>query len=101
MYQQLVERFVFALYAYALLGTLFACVFVTRGLSRIDPGARGAGVKFRLVIFPGVIALWPLLLRRTDFFNVEYALLTAQGPRALDLPSHLVTKYEMEIVLTL
>jgi len=53
-----------ALGLYALLGALFALGFVTVGVQRIDPAAKGSGVGFRLLIFPGSVALWPLLLKR-------------------------------------
>ena len=53
-----------ALGIYALLGMLFAIAFVAVGVRRIDSGAEGSGVGFRLVSFPGAIAFWPLLLRR-------------------------------------
>ena len=49
---------------YGVLGFLFALVFLTVGIGRIDPGARGSGIGFRLTILPGVIALWPLMLVR-------------------------------------
>ena len=49
---------------YTALGTLFAIVFVAGGVGRIDPAARGAPIAFRLLILPGVAALWPLMLRR-------------------------------------
>ena len=49
---------------YTLLGTLFAAAFVTRGIDRLDPAARGAGWGFRLLIVPASALLWPLLLRR-------------------------------------
>jgi hypothetical protein len=49
---------------YAGVGILFAVPFVWRGAGRIDPVAREATPGFRLVILPGVIALWPLLARR-------------------------------------
>lgn len=49
---------------YVLAGSVFAAAFVARGVQRIDPGAVGAGWRFRLIIAPGVVALWPLLLRR-------------------------------------
>jgi len=49
---------------YAGIGALFALAFVLRGVQRIDPAARGAGWGFRLVIFPGSVALWPLLAWR-------------------------------------
>ncbi len=53
-----------ALGAYAALGLLFALGFVTRGIERIDPGARDASWGFRMIVLPGTVALWPWLLRR-------------------------------------
>ena len=50
--------------AYAAFGLLFAAVFVTWGIGRIDPAAKGSGIGFRLIVLPGVVALWPLLLKR-------------------------------------
>ena len=59
-----VELFVAALLVYAALGALFAIAFVARGVSRMDGQAAGAGLGFRLIILPGVAALWPVLLHR-------------------------------------
>jgi hypothetical protein len=53
-----------ALGVYAGLGVVFAVVFALRGIERVDPGARGSGWGFRLLVLPGVVALWPLLARR-------------------------------------
>ena len=47
---------------YGLVGFAFAIVFITRGVARVDPSAAGAPIGFRLLIFPGSLALWPLLL---------------------------------------
>ncbi len=58
------EWMVALLSAYAAIGLVFAIAFVTVGIHRIDPVADGSGVGFRLIIFPGVAAFWPLLLRR-------------------------------------
>ena len=49
---------------YLLIGLLFAVVFVTTGIERVDATARGASAGFRLLILPGVVALWPVLLRK-------------------------------------
>ena len=49
---------------YVLVGAIFAVAFVLRGVERIDSQARGAGLGFRALIFPGAVAFWPLLLRR-------------------------------------
>ncbi|MCC7388330.1 MAG: hypothetical protein IT431_06140 [Phycisphaerales bacterium] len=50
--------------AYLGLGLVFGAVFVARGISAVDPAARGASCGFRLVVLPGVAALWPLMLWR-------------------------------------
>lgn len=49
---------------YVVAGLAFAVPFVLRGVERIDPGAQGASWGFRLIVLPGVVALWPLLLWR-------------------------------------
>lgn len=53
-----------ALGVYALAGALFAAAFVTVGIHRVDPMAEHAPAGFRLIVMPGVAALWPLLLAR-------------------------------------
>ena len=50
--------------AYVAVGVLFAILFVTWGVSRVDPVAREGTRGFRLIILPGVTALWPLLAVR-------------------------------------
>jgi len=49
---------------YAALGLAFAAVFAARGAARLDGAVRGASLGFRLLLVPGSVALWPLLLRR-------------------------------------
>lgn len=49
---------------YLAVGVLIAAYFVTRGAGRIDPNAQHGTWGFRLLIFPGAAALWPVLLRR-------------------------------------
>ena len=49
---------------YALIGLAFALFFVVRGVGRIDPAAAESSVGFRVLIVPGVVAFWPLLMRR-------------------------------------
>lgn len=49
--------------AYLIAGSLFGAAFVAIGLQRVDPAARGASVAFRLIILPGVVALWPVMLK--------------------------------------
>lgn len=55
---------VWILQIYVALGVLFAVPFVVKGVGRIDPVAREGTWGFRLLIVPGVVALWPLLAKR-------------------------------------
>lgn len=65
MPEVLARTIVLCLALYALLGALYAVGFLTRRIQRVDPAAQGAGWGFRLLLAPGVIALWPLLWLRT------------------------------------
>jgi hypothetical protein len=60
----LVEWAVRLLLAYAACGLLFAIAFVSAGIHKIDAAAKGSGAGFRLIVLPGVAALWPLMLKR-------------------------------------
>lgn len=51
---------------YLLIGLAFALHFVARRIGRIDPDAREGSLGFKLLVFPGVAALWPLLLGRPE-----------------------------------
>jgi hypothetical protein len=50
--------------AYVAAGLVFAAAFVTWGVRRIDAAARAGTLGFRLIILPGVVVLWPVLLIR-------------------------------------
>ena len=64
MVEAIAILFVYSLYVYTALGAVFALAFVTVGVKRIDAQAIGSSVGFRLLIFPGSLVFWPLLLRR-------------------------------------
>ncbi|NNF03078.1 MAG: hypothetical protein HKN17_01320 [Rhodothermales bacterium] len=50
--------------AYLAAGAVTAVVALVRGLGRIDPDAREATRGFRLIVFPGLVLLWPVVVRR-------------------------------------
>jgi hypothetical protein len=56
--------FLISLGVYLACGFLFAIPFVFIGVKKIDPPAAHGSWGFRLLIFPGTLAFWPLLLRR-------------------------------------
>jgi hypothetical protein len=49
---------------YAALGFAFAVVVFTLGPERIDKGAAGMAWSVRLLVVPGLVALWPWLLKK-------------------------------------
>jgi len=50
--------------AYLACGLLFAIPFSLLGVKRIDPHAAHGSWGFRVLIIPGTMAFWPLLLKR-------------------------------------
>lgn len=49
---------------YVLAGLAFALTLHLRGLSTLDAGTQGASILFRILITPGLVALWPVMLRK-------------------------------------
>ena len=56
------EAILAAVGMYALVGVVFAALFVTAGVSKVDVAAKGGPIGFRVLIFPGSTALWPVML---------------------------------------
>lgn len=61
---QLAQFAVAAAEAYALAGVLFALAFLPRGILRVDDRLRESPWRVRLLLMPGVAALWPLFAYR-------------------------------------
>lgn len=49
---------------YAMTGVVFAVLFLLAAITRLDPRVAGAPLTLRLLLLPGVVALWPLLAWR-------------------------------------
>lgn len=64
MLEFLVHSLLGAVALYLIAGVLVAAYISIRGLARIDPAVVGATWGFRLLAFPGLIAFWPLMLRK-------------------------------------
>ncbi len=60
----LAHTIVDAVALYLAVGAVFALPFVVVGVGRVDPDARHGTFGFRVLILPGVVLLWPLLLTR-------------------------------------
>lgn len=46
---------------YAVIGILFAIVFVMIGIGHVDAAARQSSIPFRILVLPGCAALWPVM----------------------------------------
>jgi hypothetical protein len=64
MTQPTAQFLVNACAAYLASGALFAAVFLWRWVGRLDPLAVQGTLGFRVLLFPGVTALWPLFAMR-------------------------------------
>jgi hypothetical protein len=49
---------------YLAAGLIFAIPFVIKGVTQIDEGTVGSKWGFRLIIIPGTMVFWPLLLKK-------------------------------------
>jgi hypothetical protein len=49
---------------YLAIGLIFAIFFVLKGVDKIDEGAQGGSWGFRIMIIPGTMVFWPLLLKK-------------------------------------
>lgn len=49
---------------YLAAGLIFAIPFVIKGVSKVDEGAHGGSLGFRIIIIPGTMVFWPFLLKR-------------------------------------
>ena len=47
---------------YAVIGLGVGLTFVLRGVNHVDPVAADSPFVFRIVILPGCVGLWPILL---------------------------------------
>ncbi|MDP4132329.1 MAG: hypothetical protein Q8939_19395 [Bacteroidota bacterium] len=50
--------------AYLIGGFVFAAIFVVKGVDKLDESARGSSIGFRIIIIPGTVIFWPLLLKK-------------------------------------
>ena len=53
---------IYVFIGYLLLGLIFGLFFVFSGVQQMDEAAQGSSWGFRLLIFPGAVALWIFLL---------------------------------------
>lgn len=49
---------------YLALGFVFMIPFIIKGINKIDEGAHGSSIGFYIIIIPGVIVFWVVLLEK-------------------------------------
>lgn len=59
-----IDLMVFGFYSYLIIGFVLGIAIILRGLNSIDPTTVGSPISFKLIILPGVVALWPMLIKR-------------------------------------
>ncbi len=62
---------VYILYGYCIAGIVFAVWFSFFKVAKVDEVATGSSVWFKLIIIPATILLWPLVLVRLNFKNID------------------------------
>lgn len=61
----MIMEFIFGVVAiYLFCGILFAIAFIFKGVRMVDEGAHNASLGFKIIIIPGTIIFWPVLLRK-------------------------------------
>ncbi|MEE2930100.1 MAG: hypothetical protein VX599_05265 [Pseudomonadota bacterium] len=60
------ETLVLLMGIYAVLGLFVGLIVMFGGAGRIDPAAKGKGLplRARILILPGIIGLWPIMLTK-------------------------------------
>jgi hypothetical protein len=61
---EIAKILVSAIYLYLFAGLVFAVLFLWRGVAVLDDSAKGISAKTKALLFPGTVALWPVLLQK-------------------------------------
>lgn len=64
MIETVVSVLLIAIGIYLLIGIVFYFPFISKGVHTFDDGVRSAPVFMKILIFPGTVALWPILLKK-------------------------------------
>lgn len=62
MIQIIIDFFLGSLALYLLFGMVFSVYFYVKGGQQLDEGVKGTPWHFKLIIFPGVVLFWSVLI---------------------------------------
>jgi hypothetical protein len=65
----MVQAILILVIVYLVAGVLFVIPFLVKGLIKVDESAHGGSLGFKLIIIPGVIVFWPVLLNKWKKLN--------------------------------
>ncbi len=68
----IISAIVWLFYAYLLMGLLFATWFIAKGVNTVDEGMRHTGWNVRILLIPGSVLLWVVLMKK--YLRVKAAL---------------------------
>jgi hypothetical protein len=60
----IVSIILFTVLIYLLAGVVFVLPFLVKGIAKVDEGAHSGSIGFYIIIIPGVIFFWPVLLKK-------------------------------------
>ena len=60
----MVEIILIIVAVYLLLGVFFVIPFLIKGITKVDEDSLNSSIGFKIIIIPGVIVFWPLLLKK-------------------------------------
>jgi hypothetical protein len=61
----MVIELIFSIAAFYLFaGLLFAFIFFYKGIRSVDEGSIGSSIGFKIIIIPGIMVFWPVLLKK-------------------------------------
>jgi len=83
----LVELIIKAIRAYLFAGLIFSTLFIIFGIHRLDPGARGWKIGFRIAVFPGLCVFWPLFATRWIRGKTKPTELNSHRLATMNLPN--------------
>ena len=60
----LLQLILIVILIYALAGFIFMIPFIVKGITQIDQASEHSSFGFKLIIIPGIIVFWPVLLKK-------------------------------------
>ena len=61
---EVIQFGIYCLLMYVVIGLIFSIFFYGKGLHQIDEAGVGSTFGFKLIILPGILVFWPLLLAK-------------------------------------